>query len=170
MKAWLRIFAVALVIYAGFTTYALFEKNPLPFPDRGHSCFAVPDERAARVVLTIFSEIGGLDERFTFEPLPTHQMLMWDNTTVLIWHDELKDGMAANGRSLVVQNPTTAAHAAANILKQAGYTATIHENLIPDAGDKLVIIESDAFVDWVLVFRKHILKMGSPPNKRKLSE
>ena len=49
-------------------------RNPLPFPDRGHRLFAVPDERARRVTLSILAETG-LSPRFRFRTGPSDQTL-----------------------------------------------------------------------------------------------
>jgi len=54
------------------------------------------------------------------------------------------------------------------MLKQAGFTATIRDDVMPEVGDKFVLLASNAFDGRVLAFRRHILAMGKPPNKRKL--
>lgn len=151
-------------------TIFLFVRNPLPFPDRGHRCFAVPNERAARVVAEILEKIAGLGERFTFDPGPTHQTLLWDNTTVIIHHDRtVRDmGLPPNGLSVVVKNPKASAREAMAMLEQAGFWARIREDLMLEVGDKFVLLTSNAFDGWVLAFRRHILMMGKPPNQRKL--
>lgn len=158
-------------VYATVITIFCFVRNPLPFPDRGHRCFAVPSEKAAKTVVRILGNLG-LPERFTFDAGPTHQTLLWDNTTVIISHshdptsEEAK--LPPNGLSVVVSNPKERAREAAAMLTQAGFTATVRENVIPEAGDKFALLESNAFNGWVLVFRRHLVVMGKPPNQRKL--
>ena len=168
VPAW--IFLVVVLWALGVTIF-LFVRNPLPFPDRGHRCFAVPNEETARVVVGILAQFGNLPERFTFSPGPTHQALLWDNTTVVIWHDKTAEerGFPSNGISVVTSNPTWAADRAAAILRKRGYSAKIVKDHMPEVGGKLVVLASDAFDGWVLVFRKHILAMGQPPKKRKLT-
>lgn len=78
---WLFWIVLAWAILA--TVFA-FYRNPLPAPDRGHRCFAVRNERAARAVVGVIGRYVGLGERFTFDPGSTHQTLLWDNTTVII--------------------------------------------------------------------------------------
>lgn len=166
VPAWLF---VIVAVWAVAVTIFCFYRNPLPFPDRGHRCFAVPNERAAKVVVGILDDLGGLPERFTFDAGPTHQTLLWDNTTVIIRHDQVigEQKMAPNGLSVVVGDPGMSALEAAATLRRAGFTADI--NAMPEVGDnKLVLLNSDAFDGWVLVFRRHILAMGDPPNQRKL--
>ena len=161
---------VSALVWAITVTILCFVRNPLPFPDRGHRCFAVPNEQAARVVVTILGKLAKLPERFTFDPGPTHQTLLWDNATVIIHHDQAirEQGIASNGLSVVVSNPKASARKAAAMLRQAGFTATLKEDVMPEVGDKFVLLASNAFDGWVLAFRRHILAMGKPPNKRKL--
>ncbi|MEK9182324.1 MAG: hypothetical protein AAB781_01895 [Patescibacteria group bacterium] len=166
-KVSLWLFVIA-VVWAITVTIFCFYRNPLPFPDRGHRCFAVPNEKAAIVVVGILDKIAGLPERFTFDAGPTHQTVLWDNTTVIIRHD-YQGHPAPNGLSVVVSNPKDSALEAATILKQAGFTAIIKDDIMPEMGNKFVLLESNAFDGWVLVFRRHILVLGKPPNQRKIS-
>ena len=165
------MFAVVLLWAIAVMVFCFF-RNPLPFHDRGHRCFAVPNERAAKVVVTILGKIAGLPERFTFAPGSTCQTLLWDNMTVIIRHegDVRGQGLAPNGLSVVVSNPKASAQEAAAMLKRAGFAATIKDDVIPEADDKFVLLASDAFDGWVLAFRRHVLAMGEPPNRRKLLE
>ncbi len=159
------------IIWAITVTIFCFFPTPLPFPDRGHRCFAVPNEQAARVVTTILGKLAGLTERFTFDAGPLHQTLLWDNTTVIMNYDQNireQRELPPNGLSVVVSNPMASALAAAAMLDQAGFTATIKNNVVPEFGDKLVLLVSNAFDGWCLAFRRHILVMGKPPNQRKL--
>lgn len=163
------LFAIVLVWAITVTIFCFF-RNPLPFPGRGHRCFAVPNENAAKVVVSILGKLAGLPERFTFDPGPTHQTLLWDNTTVIIYHDQTirEQVLAPNGLSVVVSNPIASAYEAATMLERVGFTATVKENVIPEVGDKFVLLESNAFNGWVLAFRRHVLIMGKPSSKREL--
>lgn len=166
-KLFFVLFVIA-VVWAITVTVFCFYKNPLPFPDRGHRCFAVPNEKAAEVTIRILDKIGGLSERFTFDAGSTHQTLLWDNTTVIIRHDEVQND--PNGLSVAVSNPKDSALKAADMLKQGGFTAIIRDDIMPELGNKFVLLESDAFDGWVLVFRRHVLVLGKSPNQRKISK
>jgi hypothetical protein len=159
------LFGIVLAWALAVTIFWLV-RNPLPFPDRGHRCFAVADEKAAGVVLKILSFVG-LPERFTFHPGPTHQTVLWDNTTVIIRHDqEIKDkGLPPNALSVVVPDPRAYANEAALMLIKAGFTATVHADVLPEVAAKFVMVTSDAFDHWGLAFRRHVLVMGPPPKK-----
>lgn len=166
----LWIFAVVFG-YAVVITIFCFYRNPLPFPDNGHRLFAVVNEEAAKAVVTIMDIVGGLPERFTFDPGTTHQTVLWDNTTVIIYHDEdmKKKGLPLDGISIEVDNPELRSRQAKEILENNGFKCDIHRNILPEAKDKFVMITSDAFFpDRGLGLRRHILKMGKPPGKRKL--
>ena len=169
MKKYLPwIIAAVCAVWAITMTYLAFVNNPLPFPDRGHRCFPVPNEMAAKVVAQVLG-LGGLTERFTFDSGPTHQTLMSDNTTVLINFDQVvrESGLPLCAISIVVDDPRRAAIKAADMLKGQGFTATIHEDMLgKDMSNKFVLLSSDAFDGWALGFRLHVLKMGKPQMRK----
>ena len=137
-------------------------KNPLPFPDRGHRLFGVPSRNAQKIVLEIMRE-SGLPLRFRFRTGPTDQALLWDNTTAIHLLDQSLD-LTGNGISIAVRDPESAALAAIERLETEGFTA----RRVEGAGDAklppnhLVVLTSDAFRGWVLVFRRHQLRMPKP--------
>jgi hypothetical protein len=167
----LCLFSALSTLWAVVATFLLI-RNPLPLPDRGHRAFAVPSEEARRVVLKVLGQVGSLQGRFTFDAGPTHQTLMQDGYTVLNYLDSTNPRLSrlpGNAISLAVKNPRSAAENAAELLKSENYSAAIEE--ITDAlmpPDHLVVVESDAFKGWVLVFRRHIFKMPKV-ERRKLT-
>lgn len=165
VPVWLMALTTIVVVWAVIATIFLFYRNPLPFPDRGHRCFAVKDRFAAVAVTRVLSRMG-LPERFTFDAGPTHQTLLWDNATVIIQHDDWTS--TPNAISVVTADPMAAAKFAAKVLTHAGFSATIKENVLREVSDKFVLVASNAFEGWVLAFRRHALKMGKPPNKRRI--
>nr|MBP9748705.1 hypothetical protein [Patescibacteria group bacterium] len=157
-----RWFRVVTIVYAFVVTVFCFVRNPLPFPDRGHRCFAVVNEQAAKVVVTILGSMGGLEERFTFSPGPTTQTLLSDNETVIIQHTAAmrESGLPLNAISIVVSNPLESATAAVAMLQAAGFTARVESNVLgPEVSEKFVFVTSDAFDGWGLAFRRHVLMM-----------
>jgi hypothetical protein len=137
----------------------------IPIFDDGHRCYEVPNEAAAGMLLKVFA-LADLEEKFTFDSGPTHQCVLSDGNTVLLWLDaaEKERGGIGNARSLVVSDPREAARRAGMILRAAGYTAVIRE---PEGlGDnKLVLLETSACTNWCIVFRRHALKMGKPETR-----
>jgi hypothetical protein len=164
MTTFLWAWAIVGTGWAVLVTIMLL-RNPLPFPDRGHRAYALPHEDARQIVLQVLNEIGGLKEHFSFAAGPTYQTIMWDGYTVLnyIDPDDLKGAkLPGNAISLPVKDPRIAAETALNSLKTSGYQGTLHEisdEAIPP--NCLVVVESDAFQDWVLVLRRHVIKMPS---------
>lgn len=157
----LWLFLVTLV-WALVATIFLLYRNPLPIPDRGHRCFAVPNETAAQVVLKILGEIGGVPERFTFISNPTRQTVLWDNTTVIIRYSEPLAGIPRNAISIVTEVPILSAENAATLLREKGFAANLETGVFPRLEGELVFLTSTAFDGWSLVFRKHMLEMPSP--------
>ena len=158
---WFTVLACIVAVVA--IGYTIFLKTPLN--DRGHRCFAVPSEQAAKVVAEVLGQ-SGLREQFTFDAGPTTQTVFSDNLTVLIWHEEETSG--PNGLSMAVANPRESANEAVRILRDAGFTTTYRT--FEDLGDNLVVVGSNAFDGWSLVFRRHIVKMGQPPNERRITD
>lgn len=169
MKVSIWIF-IPVIVYAIIVSFFLFYKNPLPFPDRGHRCFSVTSEKAAQTVVKILDNYAGLSERFTFDAGPTHQTLLWDNTTVIIRMDEefrKRGDFSLNALSVPVSDPIWSAEQAVKVLKQNGFSARLVPFKTPDgANDKMVIVECDAFDGWALIFRRHILCMGMPKTRK----
>lgn len=153
---------LATLVWAVVITIFLLYRNPLPIPDRGHRCFAVPNETAAQVVLKILGEIGGVPERFTFVSRPTRQTVLWDNTTVIIRYSELSADIPRNAISIVTEIPLLSAENAAKLLREKGFAVNLETGVFPGLEGVLVFLTSNAFDDWSLVFRKHMLEMPSP--------
>lgn len=158
---------VLIFVWAVTVTVFLFWRNPLPLPDRGHRCFSVASQKAAKAVVQVLGEIGGLPERFTFDVGPTQQTLLWDNTTVIILvkDDVLKRKISCNALSVAVADPRVSARKTALLLRRRGFTATIDETQA-DLG--LVLLSSDAFDHWSMVFRRGILAMGTVKTRKLL--
>jgi len=62
------------------------------------------------------------------------------------------------------------AKAASELLWRYGFTAETVENPDPDVGNKLVVLKSDAFSGWLLVFRLSVVQMGKMPKTRHLKK
>lgn len=154
---------IPVLMWAVTVTYVWLMR---PFPDLGHRCFAVVNADAAKTIVSIL-RIGGLKEKFTFDAGPTHQTVLSDNQTVIIWHDA-SNILPPNAISIAVKNPLAAARAATQHLRANGFSAEIHQSIIPEVGDTFVGLTSSALRGWLLGFRLPIAEMEPPPNKRKL--
>jgi hypothetical protein len=162
------IWALAATLWAAAVTFILV-RHPLPLPDRGHRAFALASEEARLTVLRVLRE-SGLKEWFTFESGPTRQTLLSDGYTVLNHLDKSDSGLGdlpGNAISLAVRDPRAESKRAAAVLKAANFSARVEE--ITDAvlpPNHLLVLESNAFEDWVLVFRRHIFRMPKVERQR----
>jgi len=165
MRKAILIWAIVATIWAIATTVMHF-RNPLPFPDHGHRAYGVPDERARQAVVKILQEVTPLRERFTFDSGATHQTLMWDNFTVIHYLDsdiQKARSLSGNGLSVAVSDPQASAKRAVELLKADGYQAEIITGINYDLPDGyLVPVQSNAFNDWALVFRRQLISMPYP--------
>jgi len=70
----------------------------------------------------------------------------------------------AAGLALRVKDPTRAAQDAVAYLRRQGFEATVLGELDPDVpAGAMVFVATDALPQIMLVFRKHVLKMGKRP-------
>jgi hypothetical protein len=151
---------IVSVVWAVTATIMVL-RNPLPFPDRGHRLFGVPDLKAQAVVLRILDE-ARLPLRFEFQTGPSRQALLWDNTTVIHCVDP-SFGHSGTALSVAVRDPEEAARTAAARLEEAGYSVRRLEGVDVDLPQNhLIVLTSDALLGWALVFRRHLLKMPRP--------
>lgn len=155
----LTVWAILASAWALIVSFMLI-RNPLPVPDRGHRAFGLPSEEARSTVLKVFREFG-FSERFTFDAGPTRQTLLSDGFTVLNHLSQpATRRLAPNAISIPVSDPGAAAQIAAHLLQASNYSATFQEISDVDLPqNRLVVLESNAFDSWVLVFRRHIFKM-----------
>lgn len=136
---------------------------PIPLADKGHRLFGVKNEQARRALERILSE-HGVRRRFAMSFGPTHQVVMKDNQTVLCHFDQGSvpdDEMNAVSLVCKYDTPAGSAQRVAGYLESHGFTATVK---IPEGvdGSILCLVKTDALVNSVLAFRKHVLKMPKP--------
>jgi hypothetical protein len=145
-------------------------RNRIPLVDYGHRCFAVQNQPTAELLLTILHRFG-LQENFTFSPGKTNQTILNDGTTALIWFDEsVKPEERQNGFSVVTDQPVEDALWAMVQLEAKGFSCRMRDDLFPpELRGKIVILESDAFLGWVMVFRRHSFQMGERPQLRTIT-
>src|SRR5260370_37592381 len=133
---------------------ALLIRNPLPFPDRGHRLFSVPDDRARQTVTTLLTR-AGLKPRLRFRIGPSDQTVFSDNATVIHCFTATS-GANGNGMSLVVSEPTAAAAAAIKDLRAHSFAAhqlpPFQMKLPPD---HMTISTSAAFPHCARKIRRH---------------
>lgn len=127
-----------------------------PFPDTtGHRVFRVPS-KALPATKQIFQEYKPLTPRFGFKFAGTEQWVLRDGTTVLLVDDTgSKDGISV---PLPTSESLTAhAERAKNILESQGFAADLTQ-----LHDSLILVRSNAWPGWDLVFRREWYNMPQP--------
>lgn len=81
-----------------------------------------------------------------------------------------KTGYLPNFCSFLSKNPRVAIEETYKALKDAGFSVHILTGFMPGAEDKIALLASDAFVGWVLVFRRHLLAMPIPNDPRLITK
>jgi len=113
------------------------------------------------IVLDIL-KAAGLPLKFRFKTGPTDQAVLWDNTTVIHCLDP-DFNHSGNGISVVVADPEEAAAGATRQLEAAGYQVRRIVGIDRELpSNHLIVLTSDAFLEWGLAFRRHQLKMPKP--------
>lgn len=165
----LTIVLIAISLWALVITVMFFYRNPLPFPDRGHRIFGVPNEKARHDVVNLLREVSSLRARWTFDSGEVHQTLMWDGLTSIHYLDsetQRDRNLLGTGLSVPTSDPQAAATQAVEFLRREGYEAKIIEGMNLDLPpNHLVPIESNAFNGWNLVFRRPLHKMPFPKTR-----
>lgn len=171
VPAWMFVLVCALSTLLLGTTLILYHRARLPFPipvpDRGHRCFPVPNEAVAEIIAGILAQ-HGLAEQFTFSSGGTNQCVVGGDTVLFWCNEQLRSmGLDKSVLSVPVQDPVKAAHQAKDALWAAGFEVKVHDAL-PGMERKLVVVEI-AELDWLLVFRRHLLRMGRPLQMRTIT-
>lgn len=154
-------FALTILIFLHFVW------NPLPFPDWGNAVFVCPDDASRKALFTVLKTHGLTPDKraqsdFVDRAIFFRRFRFIVNVTKPEDWDLL--GNPGAGLAVVVNNPLIAAEQAKAILEQAGYYSAVFRNPDKDVPEgALAIVTSQALPHWVLVFRQHFTKMGSPP-------
>lgn len=165
---WLFVVVTSsFLLWALLTTYLLLVQNPLPIPDRGNAVFSCPSDVAREVVLRVLAQ-HGLRPDFRADTAFALRAIFW-NRVRMILNVPSREGAEQLGNpgaalAIVARDPAASAETASRLLRQKGFDADVLRDLDPDVPpNALVFVRSDAFPNWVLVFRKNITKMGKRP-------
>ena len=160
-----KIANIALGVYAIATTIFCFYLTS-PLNDHGHRLYGVNSKKAQKTIDKIFVNVAGLKRQMVFKAGCTTQAI-YDNGSVgtnLVDSIENTEHLLATAPSFVVQDPIGSANAAAKILNDSGYTARVVTKLDKSLGEnKIAMVITDAAPGWILVFRRHLVMMGSQP-------
>lgn len=161
---WIAIlFPLATLLLALWTFALAHDRNPLPFPDRDYQVFSAS---SADALVAMEEVMQMLDQRPRFRvDSPNVQRTIFASGTIINQPDpRMFDLLGPHGAALgfVVDDPdATARHIAAQLQARGFQAASIHG---AEPGLPIAFVRTDALADSVLVFRKHMLRMGAKPD------
>ena len=160
----LAIFFPLGTLLLGLWTFALaFDRNPLPFPDRDYQVFSASSADALVALEDVMISLGQRP-RFRADS-PNVQRTIFASGTIINQPDpRMLESLGPHGAALgfVVDDPDATARQVATQLKQRGFEATSIHGAEP--GLPIAFVRTSALSDSVLVFRKHMLRMGAKPD------
>ncbi|HLD60639.1 MAG TPA: hypothetical protein VJA27_00700 [Patescibacteria group bacterium] len=160
---WLRIAFGLVTLYAVLVTYALFVRNPLPWPDKGGATFTTSSLEAFRAVVKLYRHFGW-EPRYRLDSTGIKRAMFDDGFFVNYTDPALRATMGnpVGGKTFVVDDPVRAAQEGMEILAAFNPRKLPHftDDVKPD---DLVAIGSEAAPGQIFVFRKHMLKLGPRP-------
>ncbi len=153
-----------LTLLLGLWTFSLaYDLNPLPFPDHDYQVFSA---RSAKALVAMEDVMISLGQRPRFRAdSPNVQRTIFASGTIINQPDPgMLEVLGPNGAALgfVVDDPDATARQVAQQLKRSGFNAvSIHD---AEPGLPIAFVRTDALSGSLLVFRKHMLRMGAKPD------
>lgn len=162
---WLAILLpLATVLLALWTLALVTDRNPLPFPDRDYQVFSASSADALMAMEEVMQSLGQRP-RFRADS-PNVQRTIFASGTIINQPDpRMFELLGPHGAALgfVVDDPDATARRVAAQLQRWGFQAESVHGAEP--GLPIAFVRTDALKDSVLVFRKHMLKMGAKPDE-----
>ena len=160
----LAILVPLATVLLGMWTLALaFDRNPLPFPDRDYQVFSASSAEALVAMEDVMISLGQRP-RFRADS-PNVQRTIFASGTIVNQPDPgMLEKLGPHGAALgfVVDDPDDTARQVALQLQRRGFqAASIHG---AEPGLPIAFVRTNALSDSVLVFRKHMLRMGAKPD------
>jgi hypothetical protein len=155
---------VVTILVMIWTMAVANDRNPLPIPDRDYHVFTAESEKGMMALEEIM-QLHGHDPRFRADSEGVLRTIFSNGT--IINHAQprvlatLGNPSAALG--FVVQDPDASAREVAALLRSRGFRADAIHGAEP--GLPIAFVRTDALTGAALVFRKHVLQMGSRPDK-----
>ena len=162
------LFLVILVPLAtlllGLWTIALaFDRNPLPFPDRDYQVFSASSAEALVAMEEVMMSLGQRP-RFRADSSNVQRTIFASGTIINQPDPRMFEALGPHGAALgfVVDDPDATARRVAQQLKVRGFQATSIHGAEP--GLPIAFVRTNVLSGSVLVFRKHMLRMGAKPD------
>jgi CheY-like chemotaxis protein len=162
-KPILALTLLAVLLLAGWSAALATDRNPIPFPDRNYAVFTTPSPEAKAAMIELLGR-HGYRPRFRADSEGVERAIFWDGTILNYTAPELFERLGRPGAAvgLVVDDPATSALEAVRHLRERGFRAAMIEGAEP--GLPIVFVTTDALNGSALVFRRHVLRMGTRPD------
>lgn len=160
----LAILVPVATLLLGLWAVALaYDRNPLPFPDRDYQVFSASSPEALVAMEEVMMSLGQRP-RFRADSPNVQRTLFASGTIVNQPDPRMHDLLGPHGAALgfVVDDPDATARQVAQQLQGHGFQAASVHGAEP--GLPIAFVRTDALSGSVLVFRKHMLKMGAKPD------
>lgn len=164
VSLFVAILVPLVTVLLGLWTLALaYDRNPLPFPDRDYQVFSAS---SAEALVAMEDVMQSLDQRprFRADSSNVQRTILASGTIINPPAPRMLELLGSPGSALgfVVDDPDSTARQVALQLKQRGFqAASIHD---AEPGLPIAFVRTDALSGSVLVFRKHMLRMGAKPD------
>lgn len=160
----LAILVPLVTLLLGVWTFALaLDRNPLPFPDRDYQVFSASSAEALVAMEEVMTSLGQRP-RFRADS-PNVQRTIFASGTIINQPDPgMVASLGPHGAALgfVVDDPDATARQVALQLQRRGFqAASVHD---AEPGLPIAFVRTNALSGSVLVFRKHMLRMGAKPD------
>jgi hypothetical protein len=165
LPLWLALVLALITLVIALWAFAVAAgRNPLPFPDRQYHVHSA-SSAAALVALEELMLQHGDPPRFRADASEVRRTIFSSGNIInqpdASMLSRLGDPGAALG--LVVGDPDASAREVAARFRELGFEArSIHD---AEPGLPIAFVQTDALVGSVIVFRKHVLRMGQRPNR-----
>lgn len=137
-------------------------RNPLPFPDHHYHVFSASSEKGLEAMERVMMSYG-IRPRFRIDSENVDRTVFSNGTIINNPHPGMTTSLndPAGALGFVVPSPDEAAQHTANELRRSGFEADVVLNAEP--GLPIAFVTTNALRGTAIVFRKHVLKMGSKP-------
>jgi hypothetical protein len=161
-KVLVGVLAVLGLGLIAWTVSIANHRNPLPFPDPHYHVFSASSEKAL-VALEHVMLGYGVRPRFRIDSENVARTVFANGTIINNPHPEMSALLnnPSGALGFVVQNPVKSAEYTAKELRRDGFEAEVVLDAEP--GLPIAFVTTNALRGTAIVFRKHVLKMGSKP-------
>ncbi len=159
---WLASVLLALLALSlAWLALILAGRNPLPFPDPGSRIFTAASPEAKATIVELLAQ-HGVRERFQANTSGVLRSIMWDGTIINHPDPDVAErlGSPTSSIGLVAADPATSANAAAEFLRNRGFSAQVVLDAEPEL--PIAFVVSNVFRGTVINFRKHVIHMPRP--------